>query len=127
MTWTLTIVTVFPGVVFPIDPVWTVASCPPDGGSTSYAICSVSGPEIASKTNVIGRPPVISDISAEIAGKHCRRSMTCVAPSDLRAWLCVVEAIVMMLENPASLENWIARVGWVVGKWGEEKRTVLSD
>jgi hypothetical protein len=106
-TTTWIIFTVFPGIFSLTASGRTVTSCPSDGASRSYAVCCVSGSEIASKTNVIGRPPVISDISAEIAGKWRLRSMTCVAPIDLRAWVCLMELVVMMFEKPASLENWI--------------------
>lgn len=36
------------------------------------------------------------------------RSMTCVAPIDLRYSACLRDAVVMMGENPESLANWIA-------------------
>ena len=54
---------------------------PPDGESRSYAVCCVSG----SDSVKFGRPPVISEIRAEIAGKGKLRSMTCVAPINLRS------------------------------------------
>ena len=49
--------------------------------------------------------PLISDarVEAEIL-----RSMTCVAPIDLRYSACLREAVVMMGENPESFASWIA-------------------
>ena len=35
------------------------------------------------------------------------RSMTCVAPIDLRYSVCLREAVVMMGENPESFASWI--------------------
>ena len=49
--------------------------------------------------------PLISDTRAEA---EILRSMTCVAPIDLRNSACLREAVVMMGENPESFASWIA-------------------
>ena len=38
------------------------------------------------------------------------RSMTCVAPIDLRNSVCLREAVVMMGENPESFASWIPEI-----------------
>ena len=49
--------------------------------------------------------PLISDTRAEA---EILRSMTCVAPIDLRNSACLREAVVMIGENPESFASWIA-------------------
>ena len=49
--------------------------------------------------------PLIADTRVEA---DILRSMTCVAPIDLRNSACLREAVVMMGENPESFASWIA-------------------
>ena len=68
----------------------------------------MSGKEMESIAYLIGAFSVMTLISETRAEARILRSMTCVAPIDLRNSACLREAVVMMGENPDSFASWIA-------------------
>lgn len=68
----------------------------------------MSGKEMESTAYLIGAFLVMLLISDARAEAEILRSMTCVAPIDLRESACLGEAVVMMGENPESFASWIA-------------------
>ena len=68
----------------------------------------MSGKEMESTAYLIGAFLVMLLTSDARAEAEILRSMTCVAPIDLRDSACLREAVAMMGENPESFASWIA-------------------